>query len=237
MRAAEHTDHAHGVGRLALHGVDRRGDGTQADLILAVFDGVAVRAAGLDLPHQGGWVSDGVRRELRHGLRAQQRLGARAGHIRQKHLALRRAVEGQAGADVGHDVQAAARFRLIERDDAATLAHGEHDGGSRLLAEMLHVGPRHKGNIPRTLDLAAVFKQPQPERILSVGRLRDHVIRPHGGQKAEHGALRIAALRRQILERQRLFRPTQKLQQLHRLRDRQYDISIHHGARPLLPSA
>ena len=80
-------------------------------------------------------------------------------------------------------------------------------------------------------------KQPQPERILSVGRLRDHVIRPHGGQKAEHGALRIAALRRQLLERQRLFRPAQKLQQLHRLRNRQYDISIHHGARPLLPSA
>ena len=134
-------------------------------------------------------------------------------------------------------MQPAARFRLIERDDAAALAHGEHDGGSRLLAEMLHVGPRHKGNIPRTLDLAAVFKQPQPERILSVWRLRDHVIRPHGGQKAEHGALRIAALRRQLLERQRLFRPAQKLQQLHRLRDRQYDISIHHGAHPLLPSA
>ena len=97
LHLPEHADTADGIAHLAGHVMDRCRDGAQADLVLAVFDGVAVRAAGLDLPHQGGRVGDGVRRELRHGLRAQQRLGARAGHIRQKHLALRRAVEGQAG--------------------------------------------------------------------------------------------------------------------------------------------
>ena len=67
--------------------------------------------------------------------------------------------------------------------------------------------PQGGQNQPRPQQTAAqpAAKQPQPERILSGGRLRDHVIRPHGGQKAEHGTLRIAALRRQLLERQRPF--------------------------------
>ena len=62
--AAEHTDDAHGVAYLALHGANRRGDGAQTDLVLAGLDGVAVGAAGLRLPQQGGDVGDGVGREL-----------------------------------------------------------------------------------------------------------------------------------------------------------------------------
>ena len=150
--------------------------------------------------------------------------------MRQKHLALRRAVDRQTRADVGHDAQRAARLHLIERDNAAALADREHDGRARLLAQKLHIGPRDKGDIPRALDMAAIFKEPQPQRVLAVRGLRDHVVGPHGGQQAEDRAFRIAALRGQLLERQGLFRLTQKLQQLHGLCNGQYDIPIHHGA-------
>lgn len=72
--------------------------------------------------------------KLGHGLAAQKRLCIRAGAVGQKDLALRGAVDGQTGPRVRNDAQAAPRFHLIERDDAAALADREHHGSPGLLA-------------------------------------------------------------------------------------------------------
>ena len=175
--------------------------------------------------------------ELTSALPPQQRLRAGAGHMGQKHLALRRTVDGQAGAGVRHHPQAAPRLHLIQRDDTAALADGEHNGRAGLSAQMLHVGPRHRGDIPGALHLPPVLEQPQPQRIAPVGRLRHHVVCAHGGQQAEHRAFGIAAQGGQLLEQQRLPRLTQNLQQLHGLRHGQNDVPIHHRASAPFPTS
>ena len=153
----------------------------------------------------------------------------------QKDLALGRTVDGQAGAGVRHDAQLVPGFHLVQGDDAAALADGEHHRCAGALGQMLHVGAGHAGDVPLALHLAAVLKQAQAQGVLALRRLGDDIIGPHGGQQAEHRALGVAGALRQLRQGQGLFRPAQGLQQLHGLGHGQYDVAVHHDASPSFP--
>ena len=138
MNAAEHADHADGVAHLAHRSADRRGNGAQADLVFAVFDRVAVLAAGIQLLKQRRDIGDGIRREGRPREAAEQALGLLRRAAGKEGPALRRAVDGKPRADIGDDAQLVPRLDLIERNNARALADREHHGRVCLLRQQLH---------------------------------------------------------------------------------------------------
>ena len=83
-------------------------------------------------------------RELGHALPAQQLFRLGPGHVGQKDLALGRTVDGQPRPGVRHDAQSVPRLHLIQRDDAAALADGQHHRCAGGLGQVLHVGAGHQ---------------------------------------------------------------------------------------------
>ncbi len=103
--AAEHAEHADRIFEPPIDRIDRRGDRAQADLVLAVLDGVAVRPDLTELPVLLRQIRDGVGRVLHQMDPGQQLLPLGFLHGGQKDLSLRGTVDRQEGADVGNDTR------------------------------------------------------------------------------------------------------------------------------------
>ena len=216
VHGAEHAEHADDIFERAAAGEDRRGNGAQANFIFAVFHGKACLTAGGQGREQRSYVCFRVGREGCERCCTGEELGSLAfTHVGEDDLPLRGAVQRQPRPGRGDDAQAVAPLRLIKRDNVSVFVSGEHRRAAGLVDQVRKVGPRERRDVPEGAGAAAVFKKPQAKGVFPIGVLRDDVVIPHGGQKAEGRAFGQSCAAADVGERHRLAHIAQQLQQLH----------------------
>ena len=148
LHLPEHSDAADGVAHLAGHVMDRRGDGAQADLILAVFHSVALLADAGKFGHKLLRRGKCMGREgLEFGV-CKNAAALRRRAVGKEKLALRRAVDRQARADLGHDAKTRAGLLLCQRYDCCTVKNRQEYTLAKFSADTLHMRPCNRTDIP-----------------------------------------------------------------------------------------
>lgn len=236
LHLPEHADAADGVADLTGHVTDRRGDRAQADLILAVFYGVALLADAGELG-----------RKLLHCRECMGRIGLELcvrenaaalgrGAVGKKELSLRRAVDRQSCADLGHNAKTCPGLLLRERHDRGAVEDGQKHALAELSADALHVRPRDRADVPGIRDGAAVFKQADAQPVTAVRRLLDQARFPHRGQQSVDRALRPAGLLVKLCQGSGLAAFRQNVEKADRLRNGMYGFAFlfcHVGSLPV----
>ena len=148
LHLPKHSDAADGVAHLAGHVMDRRGDGAQADLILAVFHSVALLADVGQLRRELLRRGERVRREgLELGVR-ENAAALRRRAVGKEKLALRRTIDRKPCADLGHDAKTRAGLLLCQRYDCCTVKNRQEYTLAKFSADTLHMRPCNRTDIP-----------------------------------------------------------------------------------------
>ena len=206
--------------------MDRRGDGAQADLILAVFHSVALLADVGQLRRELLRRGERVRREgLELGVR-ENAAALRRRAVGKEKLALRRTVDRQARADLGHDAQSRAGFLLRQRHDRRTVENRQKYALAKLGTDALHMRPCDRADVPRVGDGAAVFKQPDAKPVAAVRHLLDQSGFAHRGQQTVDRALRPAGFLIKLRQGSGLAAFRQNVEKTDRLRNGVYGFAF-----------
>ena len=148
LHLPEHSDAADGVAHLAGHVMDRRGDGAQADLILAVFHSVALLTDAGKFGHKLLWRGKCMGREgLEFGV-CKNAAALRRGTVGKKQLSLRRTIDRKPCADLGHDAKTRAGLLLCQRYDCCTVKNRQEYTLAKFNADTLHMRPCNRTDIP-----------------------------------------------------------------------------------------
>ena len=122
----------------------------------------------------------------------QEPAALRLREVGQKQLSLRRTVQRQPRADLGHHTKACPALFLCQRHNGRAIKNGQEHGLSELRADFLHMRPRNRADIPGIGHRTAIFKQADPEPVAAVRHLLDETSLAHRGKKAVNRALRPA---------------------------------------------
>ena len=206
--------------------MDRRGDGAQADLILAVFHSVALLTDAGKFGHKLLWRGKCMGREgLEFGV-CKNAAALCRGTVGKKQLSLRRAVDRQARADLGHDAQSRAGFLLRQRHDRRAVENRQKYALAKLGTDALHMRPCDRADVPRVGDGTAVFKQADAQPVAAVRHLLDQSGFAHRGQQTVDGTLRPAGFLIKLRQGSGLAAFRQNVEKTDRLRNGVYGFAF-----------
>ena len=153
----------------------------------------------------------------------------------QKNLALRGAVQRQAGARRQRHPQGIGGFRHFQQQRLTAVQRRQEGRFTRPVGQVLQKGPAHRGDTPAAAGGAAQLKQMQPQSVPAVQRRLLHQTGlPQRGNDPVQRAFGQLGAAGQLPQRHRVFRRRQRLQNFYRFFDGLHPSSglLHDCSRP-----